>query len=267
MLETIYVINFLGMIALPVLLGIYLARKFKLSWKLFLAGGLTFIASQVLHIPLLTGLTALFKNGTLPSPPAAWSTTFNAVLLGLLAGIFEETARFILFKFFLKQTHTWNEGLFIGLGHGGTEAIILGLAAAAGFINMIVLRNVDISKLPISAEQIMTLKQQVTAYWSVPYYVAILGLVERVFAISLHLSLSVMVLYSVLKKQSGWFWFALLWHSLVDGLTVYLLPAIGMIKIEGIVTIFGILSLGILFAFRPKFPQLTSTQDEQVTSV
>ena len=63
-------IGVLGMIILPVLLGFWLTRRFKLSWKLFLAGALTFIASQVLHIPFLYGLTALFTNRTLPSPPA-----------------------------------------------------------------------------------------------------------------------------------------------------------------------------------------------------
>jgi len=62
-LSVAYVISFLGMIVLPILLGIYLARKFKLSWKPLLAGALTFIASQVLHIPFLYGLTAAFKNG------------------------------------------------------------------------------------------------------------------------------------------------------------------------------------------------------------
>ena len=87
------IIGVLGMILLPIVLGFWLVRKFKLSWKLFFAGALTFIASQVLHIPFLYGLTALFANGILPSPPAAWNTIFNAVLLGLLAGIFEETAR------------------------------------------------------------------------------------------------------------------------------------------------------------------------------
>ena len=62
MLEITYAINFLGMIFLPVIATVYLSRKFKLSWKLFLAGGLTFIASQVLHIPLVLALTSTFQS-------------------------------------------------------------------------------------------------------------------------------------------------------------------------------------------------------------
>ncbi len=93
MLTVAYLLSVSGMIILPILLAFYLTRKFKLSWKLVLAGALTFIASQVLHIPLVYGLTALFNNGTLPPIPEAWTAIFNAILLGLLAGIFEETAR------------------------------------------------------------------------------------------------------------------------------------------------------------------------------
>jgi uncharacterized membrane protein YhfC len=121
MLETTYVINFLGMILLPIIVAIYLSRRFKLSWRLFLAGGITFIASQIPHVPLVLALTSTFKS---------WGIVAYAIVLGLLAGIFEETARYILFKFIRKDNKTWNEGVFIGFGHGGTEAIILGILAS-----------------------------------------------------------------------------------------------------------------------------------------
>ncbi len=42
------VIGVLGMVILPIVLGFWLTRKFKLSWKLWLVGAVTFIASQVL---------------------------------------------------------------------------------------------------------------------------------------------------------------------------------------------------------------------------
>ncbi len=115
------IVGVLGMVILPIVLGFWLTRKFKLSWKLFFAGAATFIASQILHIPILYGLTALFKNGTLPNPPEAWAAIFNAVLLGLAAGIFEETARWVLYKFILKNNRTWNEGVLVGAGHGGNS--------------------------------------------------------------------------------------------------------------------------------------------------
>ena len=113
-------LSVLIMLIVPIVLVVYLTRKFSLSWKLALAGALTFIASQVLHIPVVYGLTALFQNGTL-SIPDAWTAIFNAIVLGLLAGIFEETARWVLFKFSLKNAKTWGEGVLVGAGHGGVE--------------------------------------------------------------------------------------------------------------------------------------------------
>jgi uncharacterized membrane protein YhfC len=253
-------ISILGMIVLPILFGFWLTRKFKLSWKLFVAGAVTFIASQVLHIPFLFGLTALFNNGTLPVPPPAWTTLFNAILLGLLAGIFEETSRYVLFKVFLKKAHTWNEGLLVGAGHGGVEAILLGVAGVFTLINMVALRNADLSAMGIPAEQLALAQQQVNAFWASPAYTGFIGLLERIFAVCLHLSLSIMVLYSVAYKKPLWFWLALLWHAFVDASAVYLMPVIGALGVEGVVAVMAIISLGILFGLRFKFVPLDQPQ-------
>ncbi len=262
MLIAAYLLSVSGMIILPILLAFYLTRKFRLSWKLVFAGALTFLASQVLHIPLVYGLTALFQSGVL-SVPRAWTIVFNAIVLGLLAGIFEETARWILYKFILKGAKTWNEGVLVGVGHGGVEAVILGGLALVSVVSMIAMRNADLSAFGIPAEQLELAKKQVTAFWSAPIYMAFLGLVERVFAVCLHLSLSVMVLYSVVYRKPIWFWVALIWHAVVDGLTVYLLPTIGALGIEAVVGVCALISLGILFGMRPLFVQ-PQARDVQV---
>ena len=80
MLISAYIVSFLGMILLPIILWIYFGRKFSLSWRLILAGGLTFIGSQVLHIPLVIGLNNIILKDA--------SLLVNAIMLGLLAGIF-----------------------------------------------------------------------------------------------------------------------------------------------------------------------------------
>ena len=256
MLEVTYAINFLGMIFLPIIAAIYFSRKFNLSWKLFLAGGLTFIVSQILHVPLVLAFTSTFVS---------WGIVAYAIVLGLLAGIFEETARYILFKFIRKDSKTWNEGLFIGLGHGGTEAIIFGVLAAVGFINMLVYRNIDLSMVPsIPAEQLELAKQQVAAYWSAPVYTTLLGMVERVFAICLHISLSLMVLYSIVGKKPVWFWLAILWHAIVDAAAVYLGQKISMLALEGLVGIFAIMSLGIVFWMKPKFAEIANLEAQSL---
>lgn len=245
MLTVAYIINFLGMILLPIGLWIYFRRKFALPWKLVVAGALTFIAAQVLHIPLVFGINSFLQ--TLP-------LVANAIILGLLAGAFEETARYILFKFILKNTKSWKEGILVGLGHGGIESILLGILAAVAFATMVGYRNIDLSTVPsIPANQLELARQQVEAYWSAPWYMALMGFVERVFAISLHVSLSVMVLYAIVYGKPLWFWLALLWHALVDAVAVYVVQEVGILTVEGIVAVFAIISLWIAWVLRGKF--------------
>jgi uncharacterized membrane protein YhfC len=255
MLIAAYTISFLGMIVLPIILWIYFTRKFTLSWKLVLAGGLTFIASQILHIPLVLAMGSFLKSVSL---------LVNAIILGLLAGIFEETARYILFKFIIKKSRSWREGVLVGLGHGGTEAVILGIFAALAFVNMIIYKNIDLSTVPsIPAEQLELAKQQVAAYWSAPWYMALMGFVERSFAITLHVSLSVMVLYAIVYRKPIWFWLALLWHALVDAVAVYVGQEVGILAVEGIVAVFAIISLWIVFRMRSMFANDASNISEQ----
>jgi uncharacterized membrane protein YhfC len=212
-----------------------------------LAGGLTFIASQVLHIPLVIGIGSFLQSVPL---------IVNAIILGLLAGIFEETARYILFKLILKNTRSWKEGILVGLGHGGTEAILLGILAAVGFVTMIGYRNIDLSTVPsIPADQLELARQQVEAYWSTTWYIALMGFVERVFAVCLHVSLSVMVMYAIVYGKPIWFWLALLWHAFVDAVAVYVVQEVGILAVEGLVAVFALISLWIVFKLRSMFSE------------
>jgi uncharacterized membrane protein YhfC len=246
MLEGMYITGFAGMILLPVAAWIIFTRKLDLSWKLVLAGGLTFIASQIPHIPLVAALGSWMAGNSL---------LINAIILGLLAGIFEETARYILFKFILKNTRTWQAGVLVGLGHGGTEALILGLLSGATFATMLAYRTLDLSTVPsIPAEQVELAKQQVAAYWSMPVYMPLLGFAERIFAMSLHVCLSVMVLLAITTNKPIWFWVALLWHALVDAVAVYASQYISPLGVEGLVAVFAIISVVLVFFLRPMFP-------------
>src|SRR3972149_4519073 len=143
MLYLPYPLDALTMIALPVVVGVLLAQKLGAKWGLFGVGALTFIASQVVHIPLNAGLTALFARGVLPAPPAEWKLLFNATVLGTTAGLSEEIARYAAYRWFIKSARTWRQALMFGAGHGGAEAIILGGLVAATFVTTLSLRGRD----------------------------------------------------------------------------------------------------------------------------
>jgi uncharacterized membrane protein YhfC len=131
---------------------------------------------------------------------------------------------------------------------------------------MIGYRNIDFSTVPsIPADQLELARQQVEAYWSTPWYLALMGFVERISAICLHVSLSVMVLYAVAYRKPIWFWLALLWHAFVDAVAVYVGQEVGILAVEGIVAVFAIISVWIVFKMRPMFSDDAATLPEQET--
>ncbi len=117
-----YIISLLLMIGLPIALGYFVIRYLKVSWWVVLTGVLTFIGSQALRIPASYGLSALFQNGTIPTPSANWIPVFNGLVAGLLAGVFEETARLVGFMFLKRKPDRSNRLLVWVSGMEGLKA-------------------------------------------------------------------------------------------------------------------------------------------------
>ena len=251
MLYVIHALNFVLMIVMPILLGVFLARRLGLKWSLCAVGAVTFIASQVVHIPLNNGLTALFVYKILPAPPQAWKLPFNAVVLGLTAGLCEETARYLVYRYWIKSARTWREALMFGAGHGGIEAIIFGALAGVAFVQLAALRYVDVSTLSIPADQQALATKQIADYWSAPWYTSLLGAVERAFTLCFHLSAAVMVLQAFRRKNRLWLGAAIVWHAAADASAVFAVGTWGPYWTEAIVGAFAVASLIIIFALRP----------------
>jgi len=253
-------LNALLMIAMPIFLAIYLARKFKLEWEIWLIGGATFILSQVGHIPFNAGMNALFRNNIIPLPPTEWLVTFTAIFGGLSAGLWEELSRYGMFRWWLKDARSWKKGVFAGAGHGGAEAIILGILVLAAFFQLSVYRNVDLATIVPSA-QLATAEAQITSYWSAPWYATLLGAVERFFTIPVQIALAVIVLQTFTRRQWFWVWLAVLYHAFVDASVVFLLKPLGMYWTEALIGGYAVLSVIIIFILRqpdPDAPQPVS---------
>ena len=133
------------MIAIPLCLAFILMRRWKLGWRILLVGAATFILSQAGHIPFNVLMTQLLSKTALVNLSVQGALIFNAIFLGLSAGFFEETFRYGMFRWWLKDAHTWRTGILAGVGHGGVEAIILGGLALFSMIQLIAARNMDLS--------------------------------------------------------------------------------------------------------------------------
>jgi uncharacterized membrane protein YhfC len=254
-------LNALLMIAIPLILAPFFIRRMRVSWRLFVIGAITFIASQVLHIPFNAWVLNPLLN-RLSSSGLQTSMLFalTAVSAGLSAGIFEEIARYLIYRFWLRKERSWEQALMFGLGHGGIEAMLLGLLALFAFFQALALRGADLSSM-VTAEQLPLVSANLQDFWSAPWYLAMLGAVERALAICLHLGLTVLVWRAVVSRSVGWLTLAIGWHAFVDAGTLIVYQQWGAYTAEGFVAILAGISLALVFALRRAAPGPQSAPD------
>lgn len=244
MLSATFLIEIAIMLGAPVTLGWLLWRRWSLPWTLWGSGAVTFIASQVVHLPLNAGLTALFRFAWMPQPPEAWQLPFNAIVLGLTAGLCEETARYLAYRFWLKDARTWQQALMFGAGHGGIESLITGLLVGATFLSMAALRGVDLNQMGLPIGQ----ARAIADYWALPAYMPLLGAAERLMALLFHLSAATLVMQALVRRRLWPLWAAIGWHALINAVVVYINSVWGAVASEVSLAGLSLGSLGILWA-------------------
>lgn len=232
-----YSISVLLMVGTPVLLAVLLRRRFRAPWFLFLVGSATFIGSQIVHIPLnewLADVGLLPASGSLTGPPL-WQT---AIILGLSAGLCEELARAVGYAL-LRRRRRFEDGLMLGLGHGGIEAMVFGgVQVAAMITSLLSLQSVDLTTLNLSADQMTAVTQQLDSVNRSPLWAA-LPFVERCFAMVVHVLLSLLVWRAFAQRKAWWYVpLAIAYHALFDAVAVY----VGQ-QTESVALIYGTLLL------------------------
>jgi len=225
-------IQVLLMVGAPAALVWWLVRR-GASIGLIGAGALTFVGSQVVHIPLNIGLTWLVNQSFMPQIPRAHAPIFNAVVLGFTAGLCEEWARYLVLRAWMKKARSFREAIAFGAGHGGVESAILGALVALTAFSMVLTEAVDPALLGVPPEAMGEVEAQLEAWWSMPWYHPLLGGGERLMAITLHLSFSALVMRAVIVGQTRLVWLAVLAHMGVDALVVYVMATWGPLASEG----------------------------------
>jgi uncharacterized membrane protein YhfC len=250
-----HALNGLLMIAMPIGLAIVLTRRWKMGGSIWWIGFAAFIISQIGHIPFNWGAGLLINQFDLVYWSPLAQQVFNAVFLGLSAGVFEEVSRYLILRFWAKKARSWRNGILFGAGHGGSEAIILGVLVLVTYTSMLAMRGMDLSTL-VPADQLDLAQQQVQAYWSTPWYDSLIGALERLFTIPVQICLAVLVMQAFTRKKIGWLFLAILYHAVVDGTVVFLMPSLGTYWTEALVGGFALLSLVIIILLRQPEPTL-----------
>lgn len=246
----IRLVNALLMIAMPLVLGLILARRLRVGWRLFVVGAVTFVGSQVIHLPFNTQVLSLvIERLGLTEAQTGVPLAVVALLFGLSAGVFEEVARYLVYRLQLKEVTSWGQALMFGAGHGGVEAILLGGLAAYALFQAVAYRGVDLNGL-VPPEQLELATAQLEAYWAAPWYSTVLGAVERAFTLCFHLSASLLVLQAITRKKPVWLVLAVGWHALVNAVALFAFGTWGAYVAEGLIGLMALFSLWIVFTLR-----------------
>lgn len=224
----------------PIVILVFLLRKKSLSWKSFWIGALIFVVfSQVLE--KLLHIAVIDPAG----PSLKWTDSTAAFVIygALAAGVFEEIGRYFGFKILLKRNREYRDGLSFGLGHGGIEAVLIGVL---GGVNAIVMANLINSGMfdqtigaALPADQLAMIKSQ---FLNTGFGMYLVGGFERIPAIFIHIALSLVVLLAVRENKFVYVIYAIGLHALMD-----VAPAmyqVGVIKsiwiVELIIALFGV---------------------------
>lgn len=238
-------LNPLLMIVLGLAVGVVAAGKQSNAWRYYFVGMATFVLSQVLHIPFNAWVLSGFLDGL--SRSGAELIVFSAAL-GLSAGVFEEVARYLAYRFAIRDARSWRDGLMFGAGHGGIEAIMLGLLTLYTVMQLVALSGEGAPALQesVPVEDLARVQAQVAVFWSLPWYAVLLGALERLFAILFHLAASLLVLQVFRRGRLFWLLLAVGYHAFLDAAVVYVSAVWGIYWAEAVLAVLALGSLGII---------------------
>ena len=124
--------------AIPICLAWWLIKKYKVRLSTVLIGAATFVVFALV-------LEALVHQIVLKGPYGATiqgKTLYYALYGGLMAGLFEETGRFLSMKFLMKKEPTTVlPSLAYGAGHGGVEMLVIFGFAMISNLSMSIMIN------------------------------------------------------------------------------------------------------------------------------
>jgi uncharacterized membrane protein YhfC len=245
---------------------VWFARRWRVPWRFFFYGALVWFVSQyITRLPILQVLGPTVANQLSQS---VWYKYSWFLFLALSAGLFEEGGRYLGYRFFWKeQKKTWPQALMYGAGHGGLEAILLvGLPLALQLVSCIYAFQVDPATM--APDQALLIHQSREACSLTVWWVPLMGMLERLMSLAVHISLSVLVLQVFIRRKGYWWWLAVGYHALTnlvaivlgDALTEVLSYEAAILITEAAVLPFALFSIWLIWRLRPRTELDTDTR-------
>jgi uncharacterized membrane protein YhfC len=233
MIEWMFLLGGILSFLLPVSVAFYLRKRFGVSWIFFVFGAAMFLLSLIrmpLNLLVQNNLSQYFFGTAL--------LLASAFFPSLTAGLFEEGCRFLGYRYLFKpEKRNWHNGLMYGAGHGGIEVLLL---VTANHLALFVILQIAPALLPAG-----TLNQIQT----VPVYMPLVAVIERVFAMCLHIGLSILVLQCFLRGSWKYLGYAVGLHFAAD-FAALLISSKSIFLSEAAVAVFAVIALYIIWKLR-----------------
>jgi len=192
-----YVVYFI----FPFILALIGKRLLGQKFKIFTIGLISFFIAWVICQTICGIATSNnIKEGTL----------IYALIISISAGIFEETARYIVFGRFkvFQDNKNWNSSIMYTLGHNGMETIIVGFGILITFL---------VIKYKPDAISDPQLLEQSKSFLELGFWVRIYNSFERLLVgLLIHSCFTCVVVLSYIKSEKKYFLLAIAWHFLHD---------------------------------------------------
>ena len=221
---------FILAVGLPMVLMLYAFLKLKADMLWFGIGAATFIIfalvlEQCLHVVMIKQFGESLTGNLL----------VKAVYGGLAAGVFEEIGRFTSMNLLKKKQLNKLNALMYGIGHGGSEAIIIvGLTSISNLITSIMINIGTFEPMLASLDDEVKAQtlEQVSLLWTTSSLDFYLAGVERIVAITFHICLSYIVYKAVTNKKVQLLLLAIVLHAGLDFVTVLLAGYVSTLVLE-----------------------------------
>lgn len=196
-----------------------LVRRFRKEWKmpkgLFLRAGLALLVIELFHFSVMDSALSRWQELFLSQ-----HVVVQALLFGLMAGLFFELGRFFVLDKLFKHVRSQKEGLYFAMGWRGVEMFAFGFLIVAGSYGIYLLATTpDLATLYPDAST--TELQQLGEYKGVaedlygtfPLY-GLTPLVEYGALLLLDMFLTLVVLLRFTRGSNRYVWLAVLVHGL-----------------------------------------------------
>lgn len=221
MLEIIIPLQVIVMIGAPIAAAVFVIRRFGRRGvdhlRIFLGGTISFLAAQALLIALaqaagLLGSTAI---------PVTWNAIAGAAAFGLALGLCEGLALFAVLRLWLRDVRSWADGLLLGIGYSGSEAIFTGAVSGVWFMTMLSLRGGAPAGQELNEAEKAEFERAVSAYWNIPLESPLAAAAQQVFLLVVSIAVAALVMRVLLSGKLVYLPAAMALSALVRGATLY----------------------------------------------